>query len=126
MFLFCLQGTVIFLSLTFKDVYPLTPLYFPHLSATIFLHKPFLSAEWECLVYPTGISILHPSQKFPFFPSALTCCYPFFKVRCKPFPNHHSPSTQSIHPLHFHASAKSLSIQFASTGNSHSMEVHLV
>lgn len=118
MFLSCLQGIVIFLSLTFKVVYPLTPIYFPHLSATIFLYKPFLSAEWECLVYPTGLSILHPSQKFPFFPLHSPAAIPSLRFDVSPFlttiaqvhsqsilctfMSQRSPSASSSHPLAIH------------------------
>lgn len=63
MFLSCLQGLINFLDLPFRVLHPLTPVYFLHLSTTVFLHKPFLSGEWQCLVYPTGLSILPPSQK---------------------------------------------------------------
>lgn len=85
MFLFCLQGIIIFLSLTFKVVYPLTPIYFPQLSATIFLHKPFLSAEWEYLSLPYRTFNFASISEIPFFPLHLPAASPSLRFGGSPF-----------------------------------------
>lgn len=57
------KGILQILSFSLKALYPLTPIYFPYFLVNIFLHKSFLSAKQECLVYPTDLSVLPLCQK---------------------------------------------------------------
>lgn len=87
MFLSCLQGLINFLDLPFRVLHPLTPVYFLHLSTTVFLHKPFLSGEWQCLQCTLQAFQFCLHLRNLLLPSVLICCQPFFQMCLKHFPS---------------------------------------